>query len=37
MYRLAQDCLRSYGGDICINRIAKVTPTEYAETVVSEL
>ncbi len=31
LYRPAQDCSRMYGGGIVINRIVRLTPTEFAE------
>ena len=37
LYRPAQDCLRTYGGAIKLLEIQKLTPTEFIETVVTEL
>jgi len=31
LYRPAQDCSRIYGGRIVINRVSRLTPTEFAE------
>ena len=31
LYRPAQDCSRMYGGAIVINRVVRLTPTEFAE------
>jgi hypothetical protein len=31
LYRPAQDCSRTYGGRIVINRVTKLTPTEFEE------
>ena len=31
LYRPAQDCLRTYGGRVVINRILRLTPTEFEE------
>jgi len=31
LYRPAQDCSRMYGGGIVINRVVRLTPTEFAE------
>jgi len=31
LYRPAQDCSRTYGGRIVLNRIVKLTPTEFKE------
>jgi len=31
LYRPAQDCSRRYGGRIVINRVLRLTPTEFAE------
>jgi len=31
LYRPAQDCTRTYGGGITVNRILRLTPTEFAE------
>jgi hypothetical protein len=31
LYRPAQDCSRVYGGRIVINRVSRLTPTEFAE------
>ncbi len=31
LYRPAQDCSRQYGGRIVINRVSRLTPTEFAE------
>lgn len=35
LYRPAQDCSRGYGGRIVINRIDRLTPTEFEEVPVS--
>ncbi len=32
LYRPAQDCSRSYGGSVVINRVDKLTPDEFQET-----
>jgi hypothetical protein len=37
LYRPAQDCSRSYGGAITINRIERLTPQAFAETPVARL
>jgi hypothetical protein len=34
LYRPAQDCSRTYGGAVAINRVLRLTPTEFAEEVV---
>ena len=34
LYRPAQDCSRSYGGAVAVNRVLLLTPTEFAEEVV---
>ncbi len=31
LYRPAQDCSKTYGGRITINRVTRLTPTEFAE------
>jgi hypothetical protein len=31
LYRPAQDCSRAYGGAVTINRVLRLTPTEFAE------
>jgi hypothetical protein len=31
LYRPAQDCSRTYGGRVIINRVVTLTPTEFAE------
>jgi hypothetical protein len=33
LYRPSQDCSRVYGGAIALNRVARLTPTEFEETV----
>jgi len=33
LYRPSQDCSRTYGGAICLNRIDKLTETDFKETV----
>ena len=33
LYRPAQDCSRSYGGAVAINRVVTLTPTAFEETV----
>lgn len=35
LYRPAQDCSRTYGGAVAINHVRRLTPTEFAETVVT--
>ena len=35
LYRPAQDCSRTYGGAVTINRVLRLTPTEFAEEPVS--
>lgn len=37
LFRPAQDCTRTYGGGIAINRIERITETDYAETTVARL
>jgi hypothetical protein len=37
LYRPAQDCSRSYGGAVRINRIDKLTATDFEETVVGTI
>jgi hypothetical protein len=37
LYRPAQDCSRSYGGAVRINRVDKLTVTEFHETVVGTI
>jgi hypothetical protein len=37
LYRPAQDCSRTYGGGILINRILKLTPTEFEEEPAAEI
>jgi hypothetical protein len=32
LYRPAQDCSRTYGGRVVINRVVTLTPTEFQET-----
>ncbi|HNQ21940.1 MAG TPA: hypothetical protein PKK06_02490 [Phycisphaerae bacterium] len=32
LYRPAQDCSRTYGGAVVLNRVTRLTPTEFAET-----
>lgn len=34
LYRPAQDCSRTYGGAVVINRVSRLTPTEFLEDVV---
>jgi hypothetical protein len=34
LYRPAQDCSRTYGGAVVINRVLRLTPTEFVEEVV---
>ncbi|MGH7264375.1 MAG: glucosamine inositolphosphorylceramide transferase family protein [Candidatus Rokuibacteriota bacterium] len=34
LYRPAQDCSRTYGGAVSINRVARLTPGDFAEEVV---
>jgi hypothetical protein len=35
LYRPAQDCARGYGGRITLNRIDRLSPTDFAETTVA--
>jgi hypothetical protein len=35
LYRPAQDCTRTYGGAVTINRVLRLTPTEFAEEAVA--
>jgi hypothetical protein len=35
--RPAQDCSRTYGGAVTINRVARLTPTEFAEAPVGRI
>lgn len=37
LFRPAQDCTASYGGALVINRIDRLTPDDFAETVVQRL
>jgi hypothetical protein len=37
LHRPAQDCSRTYGGAITINRIVTLTPTEFAETAIGRI
>ena len=37
LYRPSQDCSSTYGGAVVINQIVRLTPTEFAETVVTTL
>jgi hypothetical protein len=37
LYRPAQDCSRSYGGAVTINRIERLSPTAFAESAVARL
>ncbi len=37
LYRLSQDCTNRYGEKLVINKIIKLTPTEFKEEVVSKL
>ena len=37
LYRPAQDCSRTYGGGISINRITELSPTSFTEEVVNHL
>lgn len=37
LYRPAQDCSRSYGGRVVINRVVTLTPTEFQETPVASV
>lgn len=34
LYRPSQDCSRAYGGAVAINRVSRLTPTEFEESVV---
>jgi hypothetical protein len=37
LYRPAQDCSRTYGGAVAVNRVTKLTPTEFEEETVNVL
>ena len=37
LYRPAQDCSRTYGGRIVINRVIRLTPTEFSEEQVASI
>jgi hypothetical protein len=37
LYRPTQDCSRTYGGRVLLNRINKLTPEEFAEELVREI
>jgi len=37
LYRPSQDCSRSYGGAVSVNRIDKLTPTSFSETPVARI
>lgn len=37
LYRPAQDCSRTYGGGVAINRVVRLTPTEFHEETVRVL
>ena len=37
LYRPAQDCSCTYGGSIVINRVLKLTPTEFEEEIVTRI
>jgi hypothetical protein len=37
LYRAAQDCSTSYGGRVAVQRITRLTPTDYAEELVTVL
>lgn len=37
LYRPTQDCARTYGGAVTINRVTRLTPTAFAEEVVTRV
>ncbi len=37
LYRPAQNCAETYGGSVCINRISKLSPTQFKEEAVSHV
>jgi hypothetical protein len=37
LYRPAQDCSETYGGALVLNRITRLTPTEFEETVAARI